>query len=112
MAAMRPPTTVKASTATGTPASVATKPAVPSTTAGCAARSDEKNRAPRGDRPGALDEPQRAAAVVGPQDDVGVQHREQVLEVAAAGRGQERVDDLPVGGGRVAVRALDAAPCP
>jgi hypothetical protein len=36
---------VKASTATGTPASVATKPAAPSMIAGCAARSAEKNRA-------------------------------------------------------------------
>ncbi len=63
-------------------------------------------------RSSALDELQRAAAVVGAQDDVGVQHRQQALEVAAVGRGQERVDDLPVGDGRVAVRALDTSPCP
>ena len=112
IAVIRPSTTVKASTATGTPSSVATKPAAPSTIAGCATRPVAG--VPRAARhgAGALDDPQRAAAVVGAQDDVGVQHREQPLEVAAAGGGQERVDDLPVGGGRVAVRALDAAPRP
>ena len=112
IAVIRPSATVKASTATGTPASVATKPAAPSTIAGCATRVGREEPGAGRHRPSALDDPQRAAAVVGAQDDVGVEHREQAVEVAAAGGGQERVDDLPVGGGRVAVRALDAAPRP
>jgi hypothetical protein len=33
--------------------------------------------------------------------------REQTGEAAAASGGQERLDDFPVGGGRVAVRALE-----
>ena len=80
--------------------------------AGCASRPAPKIPRAVRHRVRALDDLQHAAAFIGAQDDVGVQHREQSLEVAVAGGGQKRVDDLPVGGGRVAVRALDAAPRP
>jgi hypothetical protein len=61
--------------------------------------------------PSALDR-RRAAAAVGAQHDVGVWHRERTLAVASEGGSQERVDDLPVSRGRVAARAVDAAPRP
>jgi hypothetical protein len=113
MAVIRSSTTVKVSTAIGAPASVATTPAAPSRIAGCAALALEKNRARVATVATArapLTTSKFAAAVVGAQDDVGGQHREQTVEVASAGRLHERVDDLPVGGGRVAVCPLDAAP--
>jgi hypothetical protein len=62
--------------------------------------------------PSAGDACERAAAVVGMEHDVGVEHGQETLEVAAARGGQERVDDLAVGGGRIAVGALDAAARP
>ena len=42
-------------------------------------------------------------AAVGPQHDVGVEHGDERLEVALARRGEEGVDDLPLGG-QVGVR--------
>jgi hypothetical protein len=57
-----------------------------------------------------VDDPQCAGAVVRAQDDVGVEELEQRGEVAVAAGGDERVDDLAVGGRGVAVGSLDASP--
>ena len=103
---------MNASTATGTPSSVATKPAsaVDDRRMRDARAREEARAGGHGLR--AFEHVQRAAALVGAQDDVGVEDREQPLEVAAVGGGQERVHDLAVGGGRLGVGALHAPPRP
>jgi hypothetical protein len=111
IAVIRPSTTVKASTATGSPASVRRSRSHRRRSPDARRAWPRRPRAGR-HRPSALDDRQRAAAAVGAQHDVGVWHREQTLEVASEGGSQERVDDLPVSRGRVAARAVDAAPRP
>ena len=86
IAVIRPSSITNASTATGTPSSVATKPARPSTIAGCATRVPAKKRALDATACAPSQHPQRAAALVGAQHHVGIEHREQPLEVAARAR--------------------------
>ena len=112
IAVIRPSTTVKASTATGTPSSVATKPAAPSTIAGCAVARAEKAcaRAATSRAPWMIcnaPPPSSARRTTSGSSTASSRSKSPLRR-----GGQERVDDLPVGGGRVAVRALDAAPRP
>ena len=52
-----------------------------------------------GDRLGALEVLRRAGrATVGPEHDVGIEHRDERVEITLAGGCEERLDDLPLGG--------------
>ena len=107
-------------TANGHPGAATTTPAAPLTNAGWACTAPSRAnvqrplrppRAPRHDHRRA----RTRDAAVGAQHDVGVEHRDQRVEVAAPGRGEEGIDHLAlpgevrVGNGR---RALDPPPGP
>ena len=114
-----PPRTVKAPTENATPSRVVTAPATPLTSAGWASRpSCRVHHRPaghghrtaygscRGGHAG------REGSLVGPDDDVGVEHGEEGVEIAVARGGQEGVDHDPlaleVGVGDSRRLALDA----
>ena len=104
--------TVKASTATGTPSSVATRPAAPSTIAGCAARLVAKNSA----RVATARAPSTTCNAPPPSSlrttTSGSSTASSPSKSPSRAAARNAVDDPPVGGGRAAVRAVDAAPRP
>ena len=113
MATIRPPVTVKPMTENGRPVGVTTTPAAPLTSAGrtnCASCANGMARRATFSAPWTTRE--RSAALVGAQHDVGVQDRDEALEVTVTGGGEEGVDDAAL---LVQVRvrrrggALDAA---
>jgi hypothetical protein len=92
---MRPPATVKPTTAKGLSSRPTTAPAAPLTIAG---RACGANRVPRDmicrrahdGRPSERGD----LARVDPEDDVGVEHGQQPFEIARAGGSEKRVDDF------------------
>ena len=95
-----PPATVKPTTEKGWPSANDTTPGAPLTERAPALVTEpvERGRAGRhGVRP--ADDSRSAQArrtAVGPQHDVGVEHREEPVEVAVARGREERVDELPL----------------
>ncbi len=94
MAMILPFAMVKPKTTRGRPPCAHTRPGSPFTRAGCAARAPPDERLGHG--LGAahfLLRTRLHRGAVGPEHDVGIEHREQGGQVAAAGGGEECIDD-------------------